>query len=124
MNFLDVTSRIVDGVMVLDIAGELSRRASSLSNPLRGLLADGRSDLILNLSALSYIDSFGLGQLITVWTSISKRGGQLILLQPSLQVRKKLEITKLDTVFTIITDEAKAIRRIQKLVSARPHLAT
>jgi anti-sigma B factor antagonist len=124
MMFLNVTSRIVDGVMVVDIAGELSRRASSLSNPLKELLADGRSSLILNLSALSYVDSSGLGQLITVWTSIGKRGGQFILLLPSPHVRKQLEITKLDTVFTIIADEAEAIRRIQNLVPARKHLAT
>jgi anti-sigma B factor antagonist len=124
MMFLEVTSRIVDGVMVVDIKGELSRRASSLSNPLKELLADGRSSLILNLSAVSYVDSSGLGQLITVWTSIGKRGGQFILLGPSPQVRKQLEITKLDTVFTIIKDEAEAIRRIQKLASARTSLAT
>ena len=121
--FLNVTSRIVDGVMVVDIAGELSRRASSLSNPLKELLADGRSSLILNLSALSYVDSSGLGQLITVWTSISKRGGQFILVRPSPQVRKQLEITKLDTVFTILNDEGEAIRSIQQSVSARTHLA-
>jgi anti-sigma B factor antagonist len=124
MMFLNVTSRIVDGVMVVDIAGELSRRVSSLSNRLKELLADGRSNLILNLSALSYVDSSGLGQLITVWTSIGKRGGQLILVRLSPQVRKQLEITKLDTVFTIIDDEAEAILRIQKLVSERMHLAT
>ena len=117
--FLDVTSRIVDGITIVDIAGELSRRSSSLSNPMKEILADGQSNLILNLSALSYVDSSSLGQLITVWTSIGKRGGQFILLRPSPQVRRQLEITKLDTVFTIIMDEAEAIQRIQKLVSAR-----
>ena len=122
--FLDVTSRIVNGVMVVDIAAELSRRTSSLSNRLKELLADGRSNLILNLSALSYVDSSGLGQLITVWTSIGKRGGQFILLQPSPQVSKQLEITKLDTVFAVVKDEAEAIGLIQKLVSARTSLGT
>jgi anti-sigma B factor antagonist len=124
MMFLDVSSRIVDSVMVVDIAGELSRRAPSLSKPLKELLADGRSNLILNLSALSYVDSSGLGQLITVWTSIGKRGGQFILVRPSPQVRKQLEITKLDTVFTILSDEGEAIRLIQKSVSARTHVVT
>jgi anti-sigma B factor antagonist len=119
MMFLNITSKIVDGVMVVDISGELSRRASSLINPLKELLADGRSNLILDLSAVSYVDSSGLGQLITIWTSIGKRGGQLILLCPSPRVRDQLAITKLDTVFTIINHEAEAIRRIQKSVSAR-----
>src|SRR5215831_8604947 len=117
--FLDVTSRIVGDVMIVDITGELSRRASSLSNPMKELLAQARSNLILNLSALSYVDSSGLGQLITVWTTIRNRGGKLIVLRPSPQVRKQLEVTKLDTVFTIVTDEAEAIRLIQKLVSGR-----
>jgi len=119
MMFLEVTSKIVDGVMVVDIAGELSRRASSLSNPLKELLADDRSNLILNLSALTYVDSSGLGQLIAIWTSIRDRGGKLIVLRPSPQVRKQFEITKLDTVFTIVTDEAEAITLVQKLVSGR-----
>src|SRR5215467_6791657 len=124
MMFLNITSKIVDDVMVVDVSGELSRRASSLLNPLKELLADGRSDLILDLSALSYVDSSGLGQLISVWTSIGRRGGQLILLRPSPRVREQLEITKLDTVFTIINHEAEAFERIQKSVSARTHLAT
>jgi anti-sigma B factor antagonist len=124
MMFLKITSKIVDDVMVVDVSGELSRRASSLLNPLKELLADGRSKLILDLSALSYVDSSGLGQLISLWTSIGKRGGQLILLRPSPRVREQLEITKLDTVFTIINHEAEALQRIQKSVSARTHLAT
>src|SRR5215470_5484006 len=121
--FLNIASRIVDEVIVVDVSGELSRRASSLLNPLKDLLADGRSNLILDLSALSYVDSSGLGQLISIWTSIGKRGGQLILLRPSPRVREQLEITKLDTVFVIINHEAEALQRIQKKVSARTHLA-
>ena len=117
--FLEVTSKIVDGVMVVDIAGELSRRTSSLSNSMKELLADDRSNLVLNLSALTYVDSSALGQLIAIWTSIRNRGGKLIVLRPSPQVRKQFEITKLDTVFTIVTDEAEAISLIQKLVSGR-----
>src|SRR5215831_12050701 len=105
--FLDVTSRIVGDVMIVDITGELSRRASSLSNPMKELLAQARSNLILNLSALSYVDSSGLGQLITVWTSIRNRGGQLIVLRPSPQVRKQLEITKLDTVLPSLRTKLK-----------------
>ena len=117
--FIEVTSRMVGDVLVVDISGELSRRASSLSNPMKELLAHDRSNLILNLSALTYVDSSGLGQLIAVWTSIRNRGGKLIVLRPSPQVRKQFEITKLDTVFTIVTDEAEAISLIQKLVSGR-----
>ena len=122
--FLNITSKIVDDVMVVDVSGELSRRASSLLNPVKELLADGRSNLILDLSALTYVDSSGLGQLISIWTSIGRRGGQLILLRPSPRVREQLQITKLDTVFTILDHEAEALLRIQKSVSAHTHLAT
>ena len=114
----EVTSKMVDGVMIVDIAGELSRRVSSFS-PLKQLLADDRPSLILNLSALTYVDSSGLGQLIAIWTSIRNRGGKLLVLRPSPQVRKQFAITKLDTVFTIVTDEAEAITLVQKLVSGR-----
>jgi len=117
--FLSVTSRIVDGVLVVDLVGELSRRASSINNTMKELLEHGRSSLVLNLSGVSYIDSSGLGQLITTWTSIGNRGGQLILLRPSPQVHAQLHMTKLDTVFTIVQDEEEAVRRIQKADSAQ-----
>ena len=122
--FLGVTSRMVDGVMVVDLAGELSRRGPSLNNPMKELLELSRSSLVLNLSGVSYVDSSGLGQLISIWTSIVNRGGELILLRPSPRVYAQLQMTKLDTVFTITQNEEEAVRRIQKVVSARMHSAT
>src|ERR1051326_6350793 len=124
MAFLEIASRIVDGVMIVDLTGELSRRASSFAHPLKDLLTQGRSNLVINLAGISYVGSSCLGQLITVWTSVGNRGGQLILLRPSGRVLEQLEMTKLDTVFTILVDEAQAIRRIQKVVSARMFPAT
>jgi len=111
---LVVTSRMVGGVMVVDLVGELSRRAPSINNTVKELLERGKSSLVLNLSGVRYVDSSGLGQLITIWTSIGNRGGQLILLRPSPQVHAQLQMTKLDTVFTISQDEEEAVRRIQK----------
>ena len=106
--FLAVTSRVVDGVMVVDLAGELSRRAPSINNPMKEVLEHGRSSLVLNLSGVSYVDSSGIGQLVGLWTSIGNRGGQLILLRPSPRVLTQLEMTKLDTVFTIMQEEQEA----------------
>ena len=112
--FLSVTSRMVGSVMVVDLVGELSRRAPSINNTVKELLERAKSSLVLNLSGVRYVDSSGLGQLITIWTSIGNRGGQLILLRPSPQVHAQLQMTKLDTVFTISQDEEEAVRRIQK----------
>src|SRR5215467_4266748 len=122
--FLGITSRMVDNVMVVDLVGELSRRVPSINNAMKDLLEHGRSSLVLNLSGVRYVDSSGLGQLITIWTSIGIRGGQLILLRPSPQVHAQLQMTKLDTVFTICQDEEEAVSRIQKVVSKRTHSAT
>ena len=122
--FLNVTSRMVDSVMVVDLVGELSRRVPSINNTVKELLQEGRSSLVLNLSGVRYVDSSGLGQLITIWTSLGIRGGQLVLLRPSPQVHAQLQMTKLDTVFTICQDEEEAVRRIQKVVSARTHSTT
>ena len=122
--FLSVTSRMVGSVMVVDLVGELSRRAPSINNTVKELLERVKFSLVLNLSGVRYVDSSGLGQLITIWTSIGNRGGQLILLRPSPQVHAQLQMTKLDTVFTISQDEEEAVRRIQKVVSARTHSTT
>src|SRR5262249_20138013 len=122
--FLSVTSRMVDSVMVVDLVGELSRRVPSINNTVKELLQEGRSSLVLNLSGVRYVDSSGLGQLITIWTSLGIRGGQLVLLRPSPQVHAQLQMTKLDTVFIISQDEEEAVRRIQKVVSARNSTTT
>jgi anti-anti-sigma factor len=61
-------------------------------------------DFILDLADVSYIDSFGLGQLIGIWTSIQNRRGRVRFLRPNERVRKLLHITKLDMVFEIHTN--------------------
>ncbi len=60
---------------------------------------------MLNLTEVTYVDSFGLGQLVTVWTSIQRKGGHVTLTRPTQRVRRLLEITKLDTVFQILEDQ-------------------
>jgi anti-sigma B factor antagonist len=122
--YLDITSRMVDDVVIVDLVGELSRRGPSINNAMKELLKQGRSSFVLNISGVSYVDSSGLGQLISIWTSLANIGGQLILLRPAPQVRAQLQMTKLDTVFTILQDEEEAVRRIQKVVSARRHSTT
>ena len=122
--FLDVNLRMVESVMVVDLTGELSRRGPSLNNAMKELLELGRYNVVLNFSGIAYIDSSGLGEIIALWTSIANRGGQLILLRPTPQVHAQLQMTKLDTVFTITQNEEEAVRRIQKVVSTRKDPST
>ena len=121
---LGITPRIVDGVMIVDLVGELSRRGPSINNAVKELLEQGWSSFVLNISGVSYVDSSGLGQLVSIWTSVGNRGGQLILLRPAPQVHAQLQMTKLNTVFIILQNEEEAVRRIQKLVAARRHSTT
>jgi anti-sigma B factor antagonist len=121
---LGITPRIVDGVMIIDLVGELSRRGPSINNAVKELLEQGWSSFVLNISGVSYVDSSGLGQLVSIWTSVGNRGGQLILLRPAPQVHAQLQMTKLNTVFIILQNEEEAVRRIQKVVSARRHSTT
>jgi anti-sigma B factor antagonist len=95
--------------VVLDLSGKLSLPEVSLRDRIDTLIAAGHREFVLNLSNVRYMDSFGLGQLITIWTSIRNTGGQLLLLNPTGYVRKLFEITKLNTVFHISAEEGHTI---------------
>ena len=114
---LVVTSRIVSGVVILDVSGRLCFLEVSLREHVNELLDEGHRELILNLANVPYIDSFGLGQLIAIWTSIRAQGGHMVLLRPTDHVQQLLRITKLNTVFEISGEEAQALK------SARTNLA-
>jgi anti-sigma B factor antagonist len=107
---LAITSRIVSGVVIVDMSGKLCFLEFALCQQINELLEEGHRQFVLNLVNVPYIDSFGLGQLITAWTSIRTRGGQLILLRPTDHVRKLFEITKLSSVFHTSGEEAQAVR--------------
>ena len=111
---LAITSRLVSGVVIVDLSGRLCLLEVSLHDHIKELLEEGHREFVLNLVDVPYIDSFGLGQLITIWTSIGSRGGQLILLRPSDHVQKLFQITKLNSVFQISGEEAQAVRSVRK----------
>ena len=106
---LAISSRIVSGVVVVDLSGRLCFLEVSLRNQINALLQEGHRDFVLNLAGVPYMDSFGLGQLITIWSSIRNRGGQLIFLRPTIHVQRLFEITKLNSVFQISEDETQAV---------------
>ena len=112
---LTITSRIVSGVVIVDVSGRLRFLEVALYPYFNDLLEKGHRNFVLNLSHVPYIDSFGLGQLIRIWTSIKSTGGHLILLQPTNHVRELLQITKLNTLFHISGEEAEALTDIMRM---------
>lgn len=107
---LVITSRLVSGVVIVDMNGRLCLRDVALCEHINELLEEGHRAFVLNLANVPYVDSFGLGQLITIWTSVRSRGGQLMLLRPTDHVQELFRITKLNTIFHISGEEAQAIK--------------
>jgi anti-sigma B factor antagonist len=80
-----------------------------LRDAVRELLAKGQKHILLNLAEVNYIDSSGIGELVSAFTTVRNQGGELKLLKLTKKVHDLLQITKLYTVFDIKDDEAEAI---------------
>lgn len=107
-----LTSRQVGDVTVIDAAGRitLGEAASAFRDTIRDLAAKGNKKILLNLGEVSYIDSSGIGEMVSGFTTITNDGGQLKLLGLNKRIKDLLQITKLYTVFDTYEDEAAAIR--------------
>jgi anti-sigma B factor antagonist len=81
-----------------------------LRETVKDLLAKGHKKILLNLGDVSYIDSSGIGELVSAYTSVRNQGGELKLLKLTKKVHDLLQITKLYTVFDIKDDEASAVQ--------------
>ncbi len=105
------TCRQVGNVSVLDMDGNIRIGDSSvaLREAIRGLLAEGKNQILLNLARVGYIDSLGLGELISIHITLKKNGGQIKLLHLTQRLRELMTITKLLTVFDVYEDEAEAL---------------
>jgi anti-sigma B factor antagonist len=108
---LSIASREVDGVTVLDLSGRITLGEGSvqLRDAIRDLIGKGQKSILLNLSEVNYIDSSGLGELVSAYTTARNQGAALKLLGLSKKVNDLLQLTKLYTVFDIYDDEASAI---------------
>ena len=111
---LKIAQRGVTDVVILDLTGRLWILDLPLRDLLNKLLAEGKRHFILNITGVDYVDSSGLGQLVTIWTSVRNKGGHLIVLSPTVRVQKLLEITHLNTVFEILDSENEAVQKAQK----------
>ncbi len=107
-----LTTRQVGDVSVMDAVGRitLGEGSSVFRETLRDLVAKGQKKVLLNLADVSYIDSSGIGELVSGFTSVTNQGGQLKLLNLNKRVKDLLQITKLYTVFEVFEDEAAAVR--------------
>jgi len=116
-----VSRREADGVAIADIVGKLALTEGTvlLRDTVRDFLALGNNRIILNLEAVDFMDSAGLGELVRTHASIRSHGGQLKLVHPSENVHKLLKITKLDRVFEIEPDEESALRSIHQAAAAK-----
>jgi anti-sigma B factor antagonist len=109
---IQVTTRQVGDVSVVDVVGRitLGEGASALRETIRGLVAKDHKKVILNLGEVSYIDSSGIGELVSGFTTVTNHGGVLKLLGLTKRVQDLLQITKLYTVFDIYDSETSAVR--------------
>ena len=107
---LKLTSRTVDGVKVFDCSGRIvfGDEASQLRETIKKDLGDN-SRIVLNLADVSYIDSGGIGTLVSLFTTARNAGGDIKLLHLTKRVGDLLQITKLITVFESYDDERKAV---------------
>jgi anti-sigma B factor antagonist len=108
---MKLTTREVSGVTVVDLSGKitLGEGGATLRDEVRKLLAAGQKKIVLNLGEVTYIDSSGLGELVSAYTAVKNAGGELKLLNLTSKVRDLLVITKLVTVFDVKDSEAAAV---------------
>ena len=108
---MDIKERVVEGVSVLDISGKivLGEGDIQIKDRIKDLLADGQRSILLNLGDVSYIDSAGLGALISGYTTVKREGGQLKLVNLTKRIKDLLAITKLITVFDTYENENEAL---------------
>ena len=113
---MKASNRQVDGVTIVDMSGRITLGEGSvvLRDTIRDLVGKGQKKILLNLGDVTYIDSSGIGELVSAFTAVRREGGELKLLKLTKKVHDLLQITKLYTVFDIKDDEATAVQAFSK----------
>ena len=108
---LNISERQGGDVTVLDMSGKITIGEGSvaLRMAIRRLLEESKKRILLNLAGVNYIDSSGIGELVSSYTAINKEGGQLKLLNLTQKLQDLLTITKLLTVFDVYESESEAL---------------
>ncbi|OFW14381.1 MAG: anti-anti-sigma factor [Acidobacteria bacterium RIFCSPLOWO2_12_FULL_67_14] len=109
---MEIVERSAGDITILDVTGRmtLGEGDEALRDKVNSLVSQGKKKLILNLAAVAYIDSAGLGEIVRTYTTVSRQGGSLKLLGLTKRITDLLSITKLLTVFETYDDEADAVR--------------
>ena len=112
---LSIKTRKEDGVNVLELSGRLTIGESvlSLRDAVRSAVDDGNLKFVLNLGDVSYIDSSGLGELVSIYTTVRNKKGDVKLLKLTAKAKDLLQMTKLITVFDTFDEEADALAALK-----------
>ncbi len=108
---VNIRERQVGDVIILDLDGNIiiGESADRVRNITRRLLAEGRRKILLNMVQVRWIDSRGIGELVSALVSVTRAGGQIKLLKVKENVEELLAVTKVDTIFDIYDDELAAL---------------
>ena len=109
---MQITERTVGDVMVLDVKGKITLGEGDeiLKDKVNSLVNQGQRKIVLNLADVPYLDSAGLGEVVRAYTTVSRQGGSLKLLNLTKRITDLLSITKLLTVFDTFDSENDAVR--------------
>jgi anti-sigma B factor antagonist len=109
---IQTSTRVVDGVAIVDITGQLrlGEGTGKLREVVKQLVNDGYRKILLNMSGVIHIDSTGIGELVSNFTTLSNQGGELKLMSLNKNVRNLLQITRLFTVFDVHDDQVSAVK--------------
>src|SRR5437016_14128184 len=113
---MKTSTRQVNGITIVDCSGRITLGEGSvvLKDAVHDLLSKGQKRILLNLGGVNYIDSSGIGELVSAFTAAKKQGGELKLLNLSKKIHDLLQITKLYTVFDVKDDETLAVESFWK----------
>ena len=113
---MQIAERETGAVTVLDLSGKitLGEGDALLKDKLHSLLHQGKKSVLLNLAEVNYVDSAGLGALVSAYTTVTREGGSLKLANVTRKLQDLLSITKLLTVFETFDSEDEALRSYKK----------
>ena len=113
---IDFSTRQAGDITIVDLKGRITLGEGSvtLRDAVHDLLSKGKKRILLNLGDVNYIDSSGIGELVSAYTTAKKQGGELKLLNLTKKTHDLLQITKLYTVFDVKDDEALAVESFSK----------
>lgn len=109
---MQIEERVVNDVTILDLKGKitLGEGDEALREKINQMISSGRKRILLNLADVPYIDSAGLGEVVRTYTTVSRQGGQLKLVNLTKRITDLLSITKLLTVFEAFESESEALK--------------